>query len=65
MFVVPAVRPVTTPELLTVATLCELLVHAPVVVGVPLPDNVVVPPIIVDKLPLIVGTAFTVIATTF
>ena len=59
MVVVPALTPVTTPDT-TVATPCALLTQAPVDAAVPLPVKVVVPPMIVDSVPLIVGTAFTV-----
>jgi hypothetical protein len=52
---VPTETPVTTPELLTVATLGEADVHGFVALGVPDPVNEVVKPIHTVGLPEIVG----------
>jgi hypothetical protein len=54
---VPADTPVTTPELLTVATLGVADVHGFVVLGVPEPVNEVVEPTHTIGLPEIVGVA--------
>lgn len=57
---VPAATPVTTPVLLTVATVVVAEVHGLVVAAVPDPINVVVEAIQTFKVPVIVGSAFIV-----
>tara|TARA_R110002124_G_scaffold158197_3_gene325300 strand:+ start:76 stop:279 length:204 start_codon:yes stop_codon:yes gene_type:complete len=54
---VPAETPITTPELLTVATLGVEDVHGFVVLGAPEPVNEVVEPTHTVGLPEIVGVA--------
>jgi hypothetical protein len=56
MGAVPAVRPLTTPAAVMVATMVALLLHEPVV---PV-DNVVVAPVHIPLVPVIVGAVFTV-----
>ena len=57
---VPTDTPVTTPELVTVATLGVEETHGLVAFGVAEPINVVVNPIQTLGVPVIVGKAFTV-----
>ena len=58
---VPAETPVTTPELLTVATLGVADTQGLVAFGVAEPVNVVVEPTQTIGVPVIVGKGFTVI----
>ena len=63
MVVVPAVTPVTTPALFTVATPVLDDVHGLAAAGVPDPVNVMVDPAQRVKVPVMVGCALTVIVT--
>jgi hypothetical protein len=60
---VPALTPVTTPALFTVATPVFDDVHGFIAAGVPEPVNVVVDPIQTVNVPVIVGSALTVTVT--
>ena len=60
---VPAATPVTTPVLLTVATLVVPETHGLLAAGVPEPVSCVVAPTQVVSVPVIVGTGFTVTDT--
>ncbi len=57
---VPAISPVTSPELETVATEGVPETHALETAGVAVPDNCVVELVQTSKLPLMAGKAFTV-----
>jgi hypothetical protein len=57
---VPGFTPVTTPVLLTVATVVVADTHGVEAAGVPEPVNVVVDPSQTVNVPVIVGCAFTV-----
>ncbi len=57
----PAVTPVTTPEVLIVATAVFEETHGLVVAGEALPVKVRVAPIQPFKFPVIIGKAFTII----
>ncbi len=63
MIAVPALLPVTTPVLLTEAIPGADDVHGLTAAGVPDPVNVVTPSSHIVKLPVIVGSALTVIVT--
>ena len=65
MTLVPANTPVTTPVLLTVATVVVADVHGLVASGVPEPVKVVVDPSQTVKVPVIVGVALTVTVAVF
>ena len=60
MTLVPAATPVTSPVLLTVATVVVAEVHGVVAFAVPDPVSWVVEPAQTFKVPVIVGKAFTV-----
>jgi hypothetical protein len=60
---VPALTPVTTPVLLIVATEVVADIHGLTAAGVPDPVNVVVDPSHTDRVPVMVGTVFTVTVT--
>ena len=60
MFTLPALTPVTTPTLLTVATPTSELTHALLVAAVPLPVNVTVSSTHTLVDPLTVGNGLTV-----
>jgi hypothetical protein len=63
MTLVPGFTPVTTPVLLTVATVVVADVHGFAAAGVPEPINVVVDPSQTVSVPVIVGCASTVTVT--
>jgi len=62
---VPAATPVTTPALVTVATLVLEDVHGLAAAGVPDPVNAVVDPTQTVNVPVIVGCALTVTIAVF
>ena len=53
----PAATPVTTPDELTVAMVASELVHGELTAAVVVAVNVVVPPIVIELFPEIVGRA--------